>query len=225
MVSKVGYSYERMNDSTAHLGSTDAGAATRADLVAAGRKLFSQKGFDGTSVRALTAEAGTNLGAVTYHFGSKYGLYTTVLEDGLRPLAHRVTRAAASEGTARERMLAVLEAYFEHLAEHPDLPHLLLQEVAAGKEPPDVIIEIIQSVKSTIAGLQVEGTRDGSVRPGHPVLTALSVVSQPIYLTLISPLLRRVGGIDLSDPDVRRRAVAHTLAFVSAGLEPRVEPS
>ncbi len=78
-------------------------------------------------------------------------------------------------------------------------------------------------MKSPIAGLQIQGVEDGSVRPGHPVLTALSVVSQPIYLTLIAPLLRRVGGIDLTDPDVRREAIAHTLAFVSAGLEPREE--
>lgn len=210
-----------MNDITQT--STDSGAATRADLVAAGRKLFATKGFDGTSVRALTAEAGANLGAVTYHFGSKRGLYAAVLEQGVRPLAARVKRAASGDGTARERMLAVVEAYFDHLTEHPDLPHLMLQEVAAGKEPPAVIVEIIQSVKETIARLQVEGVEDGSVRPGHPVLTALSVVSQPVYLTLVSPLLRSVGGIDLTEPEVRRKAVDHTLAFVDAALAPREE--
>lgn len=208
-----------MNDTTT--GSTESGAATRADLIAAGRKLFASKGFDGTSVRALTAEAGANLGAVTYHFGSKRGLYTAVLEEGVRPLASRVKRAARGPGTARERMLAVVEAYFDHLTEHPELPHLMLQELAAGKEPPAVIVEIIQSVKETIAHLHLEGVGDGSVRAGHPVLTALSVVSQPVYLTLVSPLLRRVGGIDLAEPEVRRAAVHHTLAFVDAALRPR----
>jgi len=201
----------------------EAGRATRAGLIAAGRKLFARRGFDGTSVRALTKEAGANLGAVTYHFGSKRGLYTAVLEDGVRPLAGRVERAARSKGSARDRMLAVVEAYFEHFTEHPDLPCLMLQEVAAGKEPPQVILEIIQSVKQTIARLQIDGVEDGSVRPGHPVLTALSVVAQPIYLTLVSPLLRRLGGIDLSDADARRLAVDHTLAFVDAALEPREE--
>ena len=216
-----------MNDSKhthgASAAPSDSGASTRADLIAAGRALFARKGFDGTSVRALTTEAGANLGAVTYHFGSKRGLYTAVLEDGVRPLASRVARAAEAKGTARERMLAVVEAYFDHFSEHPDLPHLLLQEVAAGKEPPDVIVEIIQTVKDTIARLQTEGLADGSVRPGHPVLTALSVVSQPIYMTLVSPMLRRLGGIDLTDPDTRRRVVAHTLSFVEAGLRPAEE--
>ncbi|MDH3424344.1 MAG: hypothetical protein OEN00_15225 [Gemmatimonadota bacterium] len=118
-------------------------------------------------------------------------------------------------------MLRVVEAYFDHFESHPDLPHLLLQEVAAGKQPPDVVLEIIGQVKDAVAGLHTEGLRDGSVREGHPVLMALSVVSQPIYMTLIAPLLASVGGVDLSEPGVRQTAKQHVLEFVNAGLEPR----
>lgn len=196
------------------------GEATRADLLAAARRLFARRGFDGTSVRAVTREAGANLGAVTYHFGSKRALYGAVLEQGLRPISERVRAAAASEGTALERMLRVVEAYFAHFETHPDLPHLLLQEVAAGKKPPSVVIDIVRGLKQTIAGLQIEGMADGSVRPGDPTLTALSVVSQPIYLALVAPLLRAVGPMDLADATTRRRALEHTCAFVRAGLAP-----
>lgn len=190
------------------------------DLLSSARGLFARRGFDGTSVRAITREAGTNLGAVTYHFGSKRGLYAAVLEAGLRPIAERVRAAARSEGTALERMLRVVEAYFEHFEAYPDLPHLMLQEVAAGKKPPDVVLEILRGLKETIAGLQVVGMADGSVRPGDPVLTALSVVSQPIYLALVAPLIRTLGPLDLADRATRERALEHTLAFVRAGLEP-----
>jgi AcrR family transcriptional regulator len=225
MTSGTCYSYERMIQSAA---TSDAlrespsarGEATRADLIAAARRLFGRRGFDGTSIRAITREAGANLGAVTYHFGSKRGLYGAVLEQGLRPIAERVRAAAASPGSALERMLRVVEAYFEHFEANPDLPHLLLQEVAAGKQPPTVVLDIVRGVKETIARLQIEGAAEGSVRPGHPVLTALSVVSQPIYLALVAPLLRTVGPLDLSEPATRHLALEHTLAFVRAGLEP-----
>ena len=203
--------------------SANIGAATRADLIAAGRRLFGRRGFDGASIRAITKAAGANLGAVTYHFGSKRGLYAAVLEEGLRPMAARVNAAATSGGTALERMLRIVEAYSQHFETHPDLPHLLLQEVAAGKQPPGVVLEILRGVRETIAGLQIEGESDGSVRPGHPALTAVSVVSQPIFLTLVAPLLRSVGPVDLSRPEARRMALEHTLAFVRAGLEPRGE--
>ncbi len=201
------------------------GAGTRADLVAAARTLFSERGYDGASVRAITHAAGANLGAVTYHFGSKRSLYAAVLEQGLRPLAGRVHDVARGEGSALERMLGIVKAYFDHLADNPDLPRLLLQEVAAGKQPPSVVIEIVRSIKEAIAGLQLQGVAEGSVREGHPVLTALSVVSQPVYLALVAPLLRAVGPVDLSHPPTCRMALEHTLAFVRAGLAPKGDPS
>lgn len=211
-----------MNDSLLP-SAPEVGAATRSALLEAARAAFGRAGFDGASVRTITGEAGANLGAITYHFGSKRGLYEAVLEEGLRPLAARVHAATESDGPAIERMVSVVEAYFEHLALHPDLPHLLLQEIAAGKAPPDVVVEIVGEVKNALAGLQREGERDGSVRPGHPVLTALSVISQPVYLTLVAPMLRAVAGVDLTDPSMHRAVVAHATDFVRRALEPRSE--
>lgn len=193
---------------------------TRSDLIAAARGLFSRRGFDGTSVRAITAEAGANLGAVTYHFGSKRALYDAVLDDGLRPIVARVRTATTSEGTALDRIVRVVEAYFGHLGEHPDLPRLLLQELAAGKEPPAVVREIVSGLKRALVRLHEEGVREGSIRPGDPFLTALSVVAQPVYLTLVSPLARSIGGLDLDDPPTRARTLDHITDFVRSALEP-----
>lgn len=199
------------------------GDVTRKALLVAARRLFTRRGFDGTSIRAITREAGANLGAITYHFGTKRALYAAVLEDGLRPLADKLALAAKAPGPAAERMIRVVETYFDYLETQPDLPRLLLQEVAAGKTPPEVVVEIIQGVAGTIAGLQREGVEEGSVRPGQPYLTALSVVAQPVFFTLVSPLLHVVAGIDLTDPDTRRMALEHIKAFAHAGLAPRPE--
>ena len=39
------------------------------------RKQFSEKGFEGSSVRDICAAAGANVSAIKYHFGGKEGLY------------------------------------------------------------------------------------------------------------------------------------------------------
>ena len=44
-------------------------------LLDAAEKLFCEKGYEGTSVRDITAEAGCNIAAVIYHFGGKERLY------------------------------------------------------------------------------------------------------------------------------------------------------
>lgn len=200
------------------------GMDTRQSLVDAGRALFGRTGFDGTSVRAITERAGANLGAITYHFGSKGGLYAAVLEEGLRPIADRVVEVGRSPGTARERIGKIVEVYFDHFAAQPDLPHLLLQEIAAGKEPPPVVPEILRQIMGTLVALHDEGVRDGTIVAGDPMLTALSVIAQPIYMTLVSPMLKAVGGLDLGHPETRRVTVAHATRFVDAGLRPDAEP-
>jgi len=47
---------------------------TRTRILDAAEELFMQQGFEGTSMRLLTAKAGVNLAAVNYHFGSKHAL-------------------------------------------------------------------------------------------------------------------------------------------------------
>jgi len=60
---------------------TDISFDTRERLLDAAEKLFCQKGFEGTSIRDITAEAGCNIAAVNYHFGGKEKLYELKLTD------------------------------------------------------------------------------------------------------------------------------------------------
>ncbi len=194
--------------------------STSETLIASGRVLFSQQGFDGASVRAITRHAGANLGAITYHFGSKRGLYEAVLESELGQVRDAVLAVAHREGPAIDRMSAVVEAYFHVLGEHPDLPRLMLQELTAGRGPPEPVVRIFQAIAGALAALQIEGELDGSVRPGNPMLTAFSLVAQPVYMTLVSPMVQAVLGIPTTDPEFREQMIRHATEFARAGLAP-----
>jgi len=51
---------------------------TRDRLLDASEGLFASRGYAATSVRDITTEAGCNLAAINYHFGSKHNLYREV---------------------------------------------------------------------------------------------------------------------------------------------------
>ena len=51
---------------------------TRERILDAGERLFMAHGYEGTSMRQITGEAGVNLAAVNYHFGSKESLMQEV---------------------------------------------------------------------------------------------------------------------------------------------------
>src|SRR5256885_9089128 len=59
---------------------------TRIRILDAAEELFMQHGFEGTSMRLLTAKAGVNLAAVNYHFGSKDALIEAVFHRRLDPM-------------------------------------------------------------------------------------------------------------------------------------------
>jgi AcrR family transcriptional regulator len=55
-------------------------------ILTAAENLFSDKGFSAVSLRKVTSEAGVNLAAVNYHFGSKDGLIEAVLRRNIEPI-------------------------------------------------------------------------------------------------------------------------------------------
>src|SRR4051812_8892226 len=59
---------------------------TRTRILDAAEALFMQHGFEATSMRNLTANAGVNLAALNYHFGSKHALVEAVFRRRLDPM-------------------------------------------------------------------------------------------------------------------------------------------
>lgn len=65
------------------------GTDTKTRILDAAERLFAERGFAATSLRAITAEAGVNLAAVNYHFHSKEALLHAVFARRLGPLSQR----------------------------------------------------------------------------------------------------------------------------------------
>src|SRR5678816_574617 len=75
---------------------------TRTRILDAAEELFMLHGFEGTSMRQLTAKADVNLAAVNYHFGSKDALIEAVFRRRLDPMnAARIAALDAIEASGR----------------------------------------------------------------------------------------------------------------------------
>ncbi|MFN2476336.1 MAG: TetR family transcriptional regulator [Chthoniobacterales bacterium] len=93
-----------------------AAGQTKLAIVDAAERLFASRGFNATSLRAITSEAGANLGAVNYHFASKDARVLAVLQRRVHPFnEQRLALLSRFEAAADGRPLAVekiLEALF-----------------------------------------------------------------------------------------------------------------
>jgi AcrR family transcriptional regulator len=92
------------------------GPETRARILDAAEALFTAHGFEATSMRMITGQAGVNLAAVNYHFGSKDALIQEVFRRRLTELNRRRLAALdAAERAAEGRPVKpsrIVESFF-----------------------------------------------------------------------------------------------------------------
>ncbi|HEX9728329.1 MAG TPA: TetR/AcrR family transcriptional regulator [Gemmatimonadales bacterium] len=179
---------------------------TRARLVSEGRKLFAEKGFSGASVREITGAANANLGAITYHFGSKLALYHAILEEAFTDLATRTEAAAHAAANPEERIEAIVRAFFAFFAAWPEAPRLVIREVAGGDAPPRPVIPLMRRNLVAITHVVEAGRAAGRFRAVDPLLVTFSIISQSIWFAVIGEHLPVVSGMQL-EPETLTGAV------------------
>jgi len=100
-------------------------ADTKELILDAAEQLFSQRGFDATSLRQITAKAEVNLAAVNYHFQSKEALIAAVFSRRMGPInaarLKALDRMEAEAGDSPVPLEKILEAFVGPVLCHPDI--------------------------------------------------------------------------------------------------------
>jgi AcrR family transcriptional regulator len=191
---------------------------TRDALLAAATPLFARNGYDGTSIRAITQQAGANLGAITYHFGTKEALYEAVLDTVLGPLLPRLRSAVETAPSPLDGIEAAMRGLLGHGSRNPDVPALLAHELALDHPVPAPLRRTMMGLMEILSGLVRSGQEDGSIVAGNPMLFVFSIVTQPVHMMLMRRRLRDVFALDPDDPATRRQFENHVVQFVRRSL-------
>jgi TetR/AcrR family transcriptional regulator len=195
-------------------------------ILDAAERLFAARGFPRTTIKQIGQAAGVNSALLYYYFGDKDRLYREVLQRLIGILVERTSGRLAARGTPAERLRGLLEAQAEVLASQPNLPKLLLRELA--DHDADHAVEQVQLLAATtfrmLCELVREGQRDGSFRDDvDPRFAAVSVISQVAYFHLARPAVRILlqAGPGGPSPDQTRAFTRHAADFALAAIGPR----
>ena len=105
-------------------------------ILSAAMRLFGHKGFEGTSVREIAAEAGVNPAMISYYFGSKEKLFESLVEHKAAFLkgvfAELVNNSSLSQ---IEKLYIVIDSYIERIFLYPQFHHLLHRELSLEPGP------------------------------------------------------------------------------------------
>jgi AcrR family transcriptional regulator len=106
------------------------GRATRERLIAAGRELFGERGYDATSIEAILATAEVARGSLYHHFATKEALYDAVLERLIADIASAAADAARGISDPVEGLRAGCSAWLK-MALDPAVQRIALLDAPA----------------------------------------------------------------------------------------------
>lgn len=147
----------------------------RESIVSAARELFLQRGYRGTTLRAVAGAAGVDQALIAYHFGSKKGLFADVMQFQCASALAVDDVLGGDPATLPDRLIDTVT----DLWEDADFVQLTTQ----GDEAAEVIREYLE--RELLARLaEFLGGRDATAR----ATAVVTILGGLIYTRYLNPL-------------------------------------
>lgn len=173
---------------------------------------FSNKGYAATSLREISEDAATTKPMIYYYFGSKEGLYGSIVRQILEEMAEAIRTHLPGEAPPQEQVRAYCERYLDHFLAQEEIIALVLREVfGLGGVP--------MAQFSQALGEQVRQSLDAVLRRGMETgvfrVDSVSMCATAITGILNMYILAHVFG----GADIDREGALRQVGYYVAGLQ------
>ncbi len=107
---------------------------TRQAIMNAAIKLFSEKGFENTSVKELAKEAGVGKGTIYSYFQTKSEIFMAFCEDEMDFVFSDLAQKSDPDATLQEQLLTLFMGQFRYVTKNYDFGRILAREMVFPKE-------------------------------------------------------------------------------------------
>ncbi len=179
---------------------------TRERILEVAEAFLGERGYDGTRLHLIAQRVGIQKASLFHYFPSKEHLYQAVLHEGFGETEQTLVRALEAEGTPLDKVRALIEAYVEMVAAHPERTKILLRQSLG--DAPHGYQHVPESQR--LLGLVVQFIRDGQQRRAFADIDAvplvLGVIGMVAFFFTSAPVLapQWCGGEPLSEANVER---------------------
>lgn len=195
---------------------------TRAALMKAALKEFSQHGFSGGRIDRIAKAAKCNIRMLYHYFGDKKGLYIAVLEAAYADLRQKEAALQIDVEQPLEGLLELMRFTYVYFENNPQFEGLLRAEnmtqgkfVSRSKPVPEGAFSLKKTVGELIASGQAKGVfRDGL----DPVHVYVTIVALSRFHLANAYSMSAVMGVGMRDKEWRRERLDHCLALLKAYL-------
>jgi TetR/AcrR family transcriptional regulator len=145
-------------------------APSRARILAVAREEFASRGFKAARLQDIAERAGLTHPTLLYHFGSKEGLYSAVIEDAVADWAATTNHVRSTGLRGFDHVEALVVAGLDFFAGHLDFVVIVRREAieGAGRLEEAIAAHMRPFLDDAVAFLSRE-VEEGRLRPHDPI--------------------------------------------------------
>lgn len=159
-------------------------------IVSAAQRLFIEKGYSGTSMSDIAAEAGINRSALHYYFRTKEKMFQAVFGDIIASVVPAVHDVIVSDLPFPERLEKIVDMYMGIFIENPGLPSFVIRELARDSAH---LVSTAKSLGIAEYGCRIVEDLTSEMDSGSLRRVPLDTVFNTFYGLLLFPFLS--GGL------------------------------
>ena len=154
--------------------------------------LFSERGFEGTTTKAVAAAAGVSEGIIFQHFATKEELYAAILdykanEAGMEEWEKELLRCAEREDD-EALVMSLVERILQADRCDPQFQRLMYQAALSGHALPKSMLQRILPLHRFLCGYVARRQKKGAFRKCDPAVAVHAIISMPSYYRLTKSL-------------------------------------
>ncbi len=198
----------------------------RAHIIDTALQLFSEQGFEGTSIRDIAEKASVNVAMVNYYFGSKEKLFEKLVE-----YKSAVTRGLLDEISKNkalspiEKIEHIVDAFIEKLFIHRSFHRLIYQELILNQREAlqQSIVNTLSPNAFIIKSIIESGMKKGEFKKVDPELTVASLIGSINQVLLSKKFCNKLMNteddyVPYDDIKFRKRVSSHIKQLMRAHL-------
>lgn len=176
------------------------------EILVAAEQEFLTKGFDGARTTSIAQAAGVTHAMLHYYFRTKEQLFERIVDDKFAQMSHSMFAILGDPSLpVVERLRGGIAAHFDFVAENPQLPRFVINEIVSRPERYEVLYKRVSAIIDNVyKGLQSEidsAAERGEIERIDVRMLFISIMSLNVFTFVAYPFMEPLMGELMADRD------------------------
>lgn len=165
---------------------------TEALILQAARKVFIEKGLEGTRMQEIADEAGINKALLHYYFRSKDKLFRAVFIEAFQKFLPQIGSFIGTQASVMDKLETFITTYINTIIENPFIPGFVLHELTRD---PQSLAELLKSRAPMVPAFLDQIRQEieaGNLKPFDPKHIIINTLALCIFPFVARPIAQTI---------------------------------